>query len=71
MFVRGCSVECWLWDSHLGFHWDFIGVVVCGVCFAFWLSVGGFVRLLWCGFVGVLLYVRSFCWGWGCSVERL
>jgi len=47
MFVRGCSVECWLWDSHLGFHWDF-GVVVCGVCFAFWLSVGGFARLLWC-----------------------
>ncbi len=68
MFVRGCSVECWLWDSHLGFHWDFIGVVVCGVCFAFWLSVGGFVRLLWCGFVGVLYWLCGdghmvFHWG--------
>jgi hypothetical protein len=41
----------------LGFHWVF-GVVefgVCGVRFAwFGGSVGGFVRLLWCWFVGVL-----------------
>jgi len=46
-----CSFVLLGLDSHLGFHWDF-GVVVCGVCFAFWLSVGGFVRLLWCGFGG-------------------
>jgi hypothetical protein len=46
-----CSFALLGLDSHLGFHWDF-GVVVCGVCFAFWLSVGGFVRLLWCGFGG-------------------
>jgi hypothetical protein len=56
MFVRGCSVECWLWDSHLGFHWCCgMRCLFCFLAFGWWFREALVVWICWdsviCSFV--------------------